>query len=190
MSGPTPESQRVRYADHRRRGLCVRCNKKANDEKSLCDKHTTQMATSVAKSSALHGKKWRKEGVKRAKDKIFAAYGKRCACCGETIEEFLTIDHVNGDGHIHRHRAGSGTKIGGGGLWRLVAREGCPPKYRILCMNCNHAMGTWGTCPHGTLPPQATNHPANRSKIDPERTHSNGTTKHTSTYGKKPSHDE
>src|SRR5881396_3810055 len=30
------------------------------------------------------------------------AYGGKCACCGETTFEFLTIDHVRNDGKQHR----------------------------------------------------------------------------------------
>jgi hypothetical protein len=28
----------------------------------------------------------------------------RCACCGETEERFLTIDHINNDGAEHRRK--------------------------------------------------------------------------------------
>lgn len=40
-----------------------------------------------------------------------AAYGNKCACCGEDNLGFMTIDHVFDDGAEHRREVGSGTKF-------------------------------------------------------------------------------
>jgi hypothetical protein len=75
---------------------------------------------------------------------IIKAYGGKCECCGETIPEFLTIDHVHGGGTKHRESIG-GTKA----LYRLLQKQGWPREgYRLLCYNCNCARGAFGTCPH------------------------------------------
>jgi hypothetical protein len=75
--------------------------------------------------------------------------GARCACCGETTIEFLTIDHVNGDGAKHRRRLKESGGYGGLSLYRSIKRAGFPPDFQVLCYNCNvgrHRNG--GVCPH------------------------------------------
>lgn len=67
-------------------------------------------------------------------------YGNRCACCGETIEEFLTIEHKLG-------QAGK-KKEGSRNAYGKAIKDYRPDLYEILCMNCNHSKGTKGYCPH------------------------------------------
>ena len=73
------------------------------------------------------------------------AYGGRfCKCCGETIERFLTIDHMNGGGIQHRKELGGGQK-----LYPWLQRNNYPEGFQILCFNCN--CGRYlngGICPH------------------------------------------
>ena len=33
-------------------------------------------------------------------------------------------------------------------LFQYLKRNNYPPGYRVLCMNCNFAMGHFGYCPH------------------------------------------
>jgi hypothetical protein len=92
------------------------------------------------------GKATYKNFIYRLRRGIMENYGDgTCACCGESTYEFLTLDHVNGDGHIERKKYGNGRDI----LIRL-RRLGYPDKhrYRILCYNCNCASGFLGYCPH------------------------------------------
>lgn len=72
-----------------------------------------------------------------------AAYGNKCACCGESRPEFLAIDHINGGGGKHRKEVGGGSRYFG---W--LRRNGYPPGYRVLCHNCNMAIAMYGSCPH------------------------------------------
>lgn len=67
-----------------------------------------------------------------------------CACCGESIFEFLSLDHINGGGMKHRKEI---AKVGSV-FYRWIKNHGFPPGYRILCHNCNQAIGNWGYCPH------------------------------------------
>lgn len=84
---------------------------------------------------------------------IIDAYGGKCECCGEPYFEFLTIDHTNGDGAEHRRRIGKG----GTKLYKAIIAEGFPKdRYRLLCFNCNIALGFYGYCPH---------HPENKSGV-------------------------
>ena len=77
-----------------------------------------------------------------------AAYGGRCACCGEDTFEFLTIDHVNNDGAAHRRQVG----IKGSTATYYWLRDNGYPKdgFQLLCMNCNCAKQWSGECPHQT----------------------------------------
>jgi len=78
------------------------------------------------------------------KQEVIHAYGGKCECCGESHIEFLTIDHIKGDGAEHRAKCGKGRKI-----YADIKRQGFPKdKYRCLCLNCNIALGFYGYCPH------------------------------------------
>lgn len=81
----------------------------------------------------------------RIKLEAFKAYGgAKCACCGETLIEGLGIDHVNGDGAVHRReRSGGGTA-----LYYWLRRHKYPPGFQVLCATCNVAKGTSDHCPH------------------------------------------
>lgn len=85
------------------------------------------------------------KGVReRLRLQMLEAYGGRCACpkCPESNPDFLCLDHVNGDGKMHRLKVGSHT-------YADLRKRGWPQEeYRLLCWNCNS--GTrWGKpCPH------------------------------------------
>ena len=79
------------------------------------------------------------------RDRVYAAYGSICACCGEADPLFLTLDHVHNDGHRDRKGRGAG---GFGLLYRLI-REGFPATFQLLCFNCNLGRArNGGVCPH------------------------------------------
>lgn len=63
-----------------------------------------------------------------------------CECCKEGIEEFLSIDHING--------RTKDDDVGGYKLYLLLRRRGFPKGYRVLCHNCNQSFGYFGYCPH------------------------------------------
>jgi hypothetical protein len=67
----------------------------------------------------------------------------KCACCGETRVEFLALDHISAGGAQHRKTVGNGSN-----MWRWLLKQGFPEGYRVLCHNCNQALGAWGYCPH------------------------------------------
>ena len=68
-----------------------------------------------------------------------------CACCGETASEFLTIDHIDGNGAEHRRKNGYGT---GWHTYYWLIQNNYPDGFRVLCFNCNSARGFFGYCPH------------------------------------------
>lgn len=75
---------------------------------------------------------------------LFDIYGRKCACCGESHEDFLTLDHINRDGNKHRKKRKNDTY----GVWRDAITENDPTKYQILCWNCNCATKHGKICPH------------------------------------------
>lgn len=88
-----------------------------------------------------------KETAQKLRIDVLTHYGgnpPKCACCGETIIEFLTIDHINGGGHkqmIKINRRGTS-------FYRWLIQQRFPEGLQVLCMNCNFAKGKYGKCPH------------------------------------------
>lgn len=82
----------------------------------------------------------------KIKLQVITHYGGCCACCGETAQEFLTIDHINGGGSKHRRELGN--KARGSRFYRWLVKNHFPDGFRILCWNCNCALGHFGYCPH------------------------------------------
>lgn len=68
--------------------------------------------------------------------------------CGETHLEFLSIDHIGGGGNLHRRQI---NVAGGVHIYRWLKKRGFPSGFRVLCFNCNLALGHSGYCPHGTV---------------------------------------
>lgn len=91
--------------------------------------------------------KYQREYRRALKDQCFQAYGGFvCACCGETEQKFLTLDHKNNDGAKHRKEIGA---RGGIAIYHWIIRNGFPPMFQVLCFNCNHGRHlNGGTCPH------------------------------------------
>jgi hypothetical protein len=63
---------------------------------------------------------------------VFSHYSPNltCQCCGEPHIEFLTLDHIHGDGYKEREEHNRDFI-----LW--VKQQGYPDGYQVLCMNCN-----------------------------------------------------
>ncbi len=60
---------------------------------------------------------------KATRDRVYQAYGGyTCACCGETEQSFLSIDHINGGGTEHRKEIGKG-----GAIYAWLLRNNFPP---------------------------------------------------------------
>ncbi len=88
----------------------------------------------------------RRISYRKLKDEVIAAYGGKCACCGEDTREFLVLDHVNGGGN--KHRLSYGARNASLYIYREVRRNGYPGGFQVLCANCNLAKERAGGCPH------------------------------------------
>lgn len=93
---------------------------------------------------------------RRRRSEVIAAYGGKCACCGETEPTFLVIDHVNDDGYKYRWKKGSSSygPHSGAQLLAFIRDAGFPSDYQVLCANCNTSKSiNGGFCSHiGALP--------------------------------------
>jgi len=89
-----------------------------------------------------HMKEYSKNYYRKIRKEVISHYGDKCICCGETTFEFLTIDHMDGDGNKHR------IKVSTSALPRWLKKNTYPPNFQILCYNCNNSKGIYGICPH------------------------------------------
>lgn len=140
-------------------GICARCTEKSIEGEILCATHKTYSLEQCKKSVAKDLKRavrWGQHTRKNLRNEVLSHYGTSCACCGESEDAFLTVDHIDGSGAEHRKIIGAGNN-----LYRWLRKNRFPGGFRTLCANCNLAMGIHGQCPHGNLAFQITNHPAN-----------------------------
>ena len=88
-----------------------------------------------------------REHYARDRDAAFEYYSwgdVKCACCGETRREFLSIDHIDGGGTAHR-REFRGRYAS---IYQWLRANDYPEGFQVLCMNCNSSIGFYGYCPH------------------------------------------
>ncbi len=86
----------------------------------------------------------------KLREQILKHYGNKCICCGEATYEFLTFDHVNGDGAEIKKTEGIGQNTGVG-LLLWIKRNDYPNTIQILCFNCNCGKArNNNVCPHIT----------------------------------------
>lgn len=128
-------TNKLRYDKLKELGLCKGCMTPLED---LAIRHCTKCRLKNA------------AGIKKLntslKLKAFEMYGGcKCNCCGIDTIAFLTIDHVNNDGNIHRRE----DKQAKNNMYRWLAKNNYPEGFQVLCWNCN--MGkqiNGGVCPH------------------------------------------
>jgi len=135
--------------------VCIKCGVILTDKNwgsSRKEKHIYI----CKKCECEYSKKWqqnnrdkynqsRRESNQRLKNEVIDAYGGKCACCGETRREYLTIDHKNGNGNKHRREIGATSSDG---LYRWLKKNNYPEEFQVLCFNCNCGKGNYSICPH------------------------------------------
>lgn len=88
----------------------------------------------------------KKRKIQRREKKIFVInkYGGKCSCCGEKEIIFLSVDHKDNDGAIHRKSIGGSSYI-----YDWIIRNNFPSSIQVLCHNCNQGKYiNGGICPH------------------------------------------
>jgi len=93
----------------------------------------------------INHRKHNREILQDRKFSIMAIYSDgqpKCACCGETEIDFLSIDHINNDGAKYR---GKYRKT----FYNWIIENNCPDDLQVLCMNCQFGKKlNNGVCPH------------------------------------------
>ena len=155
--GPCKECVKVRMSRRYKAligaGLCMDCRKKVGKGHSRCPNCMKIQRERYHKNGDRERQLSRE---RHFKDKVaaFEAYGGPvCKCCGETELEFLSIDHINGDGAAHRKEMAKNSNSSphaycGYHLHTWLRLNNYPPGFQVLCMNCNFAKGHFGECPH------------------------------------------
>ena len=78
-----------------------------------------------------------RKSILKLRLEVIEGYGGKCELCGEDNPYFLTIDHINGEGSKERKMIMRWEK-----LYRKLRNENYPrDNYRLLCYNCNCALG-------------------------------------------------
>ena len=62
--------------------------------------------------------------------------GSKCACCLETEFSFLSLDHKDGKGNLHRRELFGNKFIAGHHMYRKLRELHFPEGFQVLCMNC------------------------------------------------------
>ena len=125
---------------------CARCNewKTLKNFRSAIGKQVTGLASSCR--DCCHALVYMK--CRKLKREVVKAYGGKCECCNEELLEFLTIDHINGNGKEHRESL-KGVDGQRARIYKWLKSENWPKdNFRLLCMNCNFAIRLGNPCPH------------------------------------------
>lgn len=131
---------RTRRISWKENGLCFYCGDGAIKGRRYCQKHL------------IYNTARKKRQEQRCRDRVFKVYGSVCACCGESEASFLTIDHINNDGNVHRKKIGCNR--GGYRFYLWTERNGFPKFLQILCWNCNEGKRVnGGVCAHQLIKP-------------------------------------
>lgn len=110
-------------------------------------KHREQMRAKGRRDYARHRERRAEQARahrRQLREEFIIAYGGECACCGEQEHVFLTLEHKNRDGKLHRNTYGTSAQI----LADLKRRGWPKENYELLCFNCNRASWELGICPH------------------------------------------
>lgn len=147
-----------RYSE--REEVCKECGAPLTEEnhgqfktllrRYVCNSCWNEKNTNWRNKDLVRVKEWGRSNTAKLRVELLAAYGGRCACCGEDTPEFLTVDHIRGNGAEHRRELMTpGRKVL---LYPWLRRNGYPKdNFQLLCANCNMAKGRGKICPHARL---------------------------------------
>lgn len=147
--------QAKRQEAARRDGQCASCYKvPATPGKRSCEECRQRIAE--RRRTDPDFRRVIRERLAALRDAVYGHYGGyRCSCCSETEPLFLTIDHIDSKGNVHRRETGCGS---GSTFYRWLIKNDFPEGFQVLCFNCNvgkHRNG--GVCPHQSKPMELEN---------------------------------
>ena len=120
---------------------CCRCERGADEVTFPPNKRSRSGLSYYCHECAAEAQR---ESQRKLRLDTIAALGGCCACCGEDTLEFLGIDHIGHGRGNPRPLLETGHRA-----YRKARSDGYDrAKWRILCHNCNLAVGFYGACPH------------------------------------------
>ena len=143
-----------------RRKACTAAWQRKNKEKlnsynrerrkipEILEKRREHSRNNYRKNSVILLRK-HKEWRTKLRCEVIDHYGRQCVCCGEKHLEFLTIDHIGGEGKKQKKQIGIGN---GTAFYCWIKRNNYPDTLRVLCYNCNCSLGANKYCPHSSVP--------------------------------------
>lgn len=133
-------SKKLRQS-RRSKGLCGKCGKVFTDDEYYCNDCKSKHSEQGRKDYHSNGLKIRSRNTshrRATKEEVISKYGGACICCGETQQEFLQMDHVNGLRSSKRPDH----------IYPLIKAQKFPTDFQILCANCNIGKeSNIGICP-------------------------------------------
>ena len=136
-----------RRKSYKELGLCLTCGKQPASEGqtrcAACRKYHVKAGVLYQKRHPHKAGDYRRS----VRSDVIAKYGGCCVCCQESQLEFLAIDQANGDGRERRQLFGK-NKSRTYSWYLKLKREPKRDDLRVLCHNCNMAIGLYGRCPH------------------------------------------
>lgn len=150
--GETTEMRHRRYSKRKSLGLCPHCGKhppvEGREFCRTCLDIYSKWQRAYYKSNPQSCKASSKKLRQALRMAVLAAYGGTCECCGTSVQDFLTIDHIQGGGRQHKIALGISK---GMAFYRWLIKSNFPPEFRVLCWNCNRAAYlNGGNCPYHT----------------------------------------
>ena len=126
---------------------CLKCGKLKNiNDFYQYNKPNRKNTYFVSHCKECSGGKEIRSRNKKSKHKLKLAvikhYGNKCKCCGEDNVLFLSVDHVNNDGHKMKRSDRQNIN-------QWIKKNNYPKTLQILCYNCNLGKAhNNGVCPH------------------------------------------
>ena len=121
------EWRRERTRKLEAQGLCIVCGIEPNSGRCKSCEHCRKSAN--ARCLVAN---------RQIRTAVLALYGGACACCGETEDHFLSLDHVNNNGGKLR-RSGDSNHVSG--FYRYALKEK-RDDLQLLCHNWQLCQGT------------------------------------------------
>lgn len=113
------------------KGLCNSCYRPVKPGHVCCDQ-----CLAIIRRSA-------KSRARQDRQAALDYYGRKCNYCNQSIEIFLTIDHIENNGAEHRKQI-NGKRAAGSTTYAWLRRNNYPNGFQTLCYNCNCAKGIYG----------------------------------------------
>lgn len=136
----TKEELKLLKLQRKSEGLCIHCGVPLH-EPDIRNRGTCNQCYRIGQlANSEKGWRW------KLNRQVLSAYGNRCVCCGEANQFFLTLDHKEGGGNIHRKEV---RKMGSNDWYKYVIENNFPAEFQLLCYNCNLGRErNGGMCPH------------------------------------------